>query len=256
MFYLFIKALILPPGIFIIVGICCFIFYRSRPKIVGVVIGVSALLLYAMSNFHVASALAGLLEPDQALTQNQIDAFGPQAILIMGADRDYDAPEYGGEDAAGAGMLVRLRYGAHLYRQTGLPVLVSGGGGYDHRIPLAGIMADVLQNDFQVPVKWREGKSLTTWENARYSREILRVEGIDRVLVVTHGYHMKRSLESLQQFGFKTLAAPTYFLGRVGKTLKLEDFFPSAKAFEVFNAAIHEYLGLVYYRLVHFSGSA
>jgi uncharacterized SAM-binding protein YcdF (DUF218 family) len=255
MWYLFFKALVLPPGLFVVAGIFCMLFYRHRPKLVFSLLCTSTLLLYAMSSLYVGKNAIAMLEPKHALRKSDISAFKPQAIVVLGADRINAAPEYGYQDSAGGNLLIRLRYAAHLYRQTKLPVLVSGGRGYDDRLPQADVMAGILQQDFKVPVNWREGQSLTTWENAGYSRDILQRAGVNRVLLVTQAFHMKRSVESLRQFGFDVLPAPTHFLGLFERPITIKDFYPSATAFQLSSFALHEYIGLLYYQLRYFAAS-
>lgn len=65
----------------------------------------------------------------------------PPGIFIVGAARLKSAPEYGGSDTVGADLLLRLRYAAKLQRESGLPVLVSDGAGYQQRVPEADLMA-------------------------------------------------------------------------------------------------------------------
>ena len=253
MAYLLLKALILPPGLFVVVGILCALCLRRWPKFVFGLLSVSTLLLYAMSTQYVGKLAIASLEPAHAVSRADISSVKPQAIVVMGADRSYAAPEYGGRDSAGSHLLVRLRYAAHLYRQTGLPILVSGGRGYDNRVAQADVMANILEQEFLVPVTWREGDSLTSWENAAYSHDILQALGIDRVLLVTQAFHIRRSAASLAQFGFTVLPAPTYFLGNFDRPLTARDFFPSLSGLQLSNLALHEYLGLAYYRLRYFA---
>jgi uncharacterized SAM-binding protein YcdF (DUF218 family) len=67
-----------------------------------------------------------------------------------------------------------------LQRVTGLPVLASGGNGE------AAAIKRQLERDFGVPVRWTEGESLTTEENALLSVKILAGTGIQKILLVTH----------------------------------------------------------------------
>ncbi len=46
--------------------------------------------------------------------------------MVLGGGRYRDAPEYG-NDTVGEYTLVRLRYAAKLHRETGFPLLVTGG---------------------------------------------------------------------------------------------------------------------------------
>lgn len=253
MAYLFLKALIMPPGLFIVAGIACALCLRRWPKFAFGLLCISTLSLYAMSTLYVGKHAIASLEPGHAISPADISDFKPQAVVVLGADRTYAAPEYGGKDSAGGNLLIRLRYAAHLYRLSALPILVSGGRGYDHRVAQADVMASILEREFQVPVAWREGDSLTTWENAAYSRDILQPLGVDRVLLVTQAFHMKRSVASLARVGFAVLPAPTYFLGNFDRAVTIRDFFPSLSGFQLSNFALHEYLGLAYYQLHYFT---
>ena len=59
-----------------------------------------------------------------------------------------------------AGALERNHYAAFLHKQTGLPILVSGGYVGSSAITLKhAVMADTLTNSFNVPVKWQEERS-------------------------------------------------------------------------------------------------
>lgn len=165
----------------------------------------------------------------------------PQAIVILGADRHRDAPEYGGEDTAGPSTLERLRYGAFLQRKTGLPVLVSGGAPFGERFPIAELMRVALARDFQVPVRWVEGRSRDTIENARYSFEVLQAAGVTRIYLVTHAWHLRRAVPLFERAGFKVTPAPTAFTSV--STTALLGYFPSAGALAFSSRALHERIG-------------
>jgi len=95
---------------------------RPEARLACLVLGLGSLYL---PNTPAASAwLRGQLEiyPPVALEHGTA-----VAIVVLGADRRRDAPEYGGDTIGGFG-LERLRYAAWLHKKTGLPVLVSGDG--------------------------------------------------------------------------------------------------------------------------------
>jgi uncharacterized SAM-binding protein YcdF (DUF218 family) len=193
-----------------------------------------------------------LIEPAKPLSQQLLQNFEPQAIIVLGADRNNSSPEYGGKDQPGRHLLPRLRYAATVYRQTPLPILVSGGTGYFGRVAQAQIMADVLRHDYQIPVQWLEGQSMTTWENATASHAILERTGIERVLLVTEAFHMRRATASFRALGLCVLPAPTSFLGPSEGPVTWQDLVPSAAGLELNVLALHEMLGLLYYKLRFF----
>ena len=244
--YFLIKSFVLPPGIIILMGVVGLFLVRRYPWWGYGLIALSFLILYLLSILPVAERLHRGLQPQAALTEQDLQNTDAQAIVVLGAARNYDAPEYGGQDTVGAALLVRLRYAAYLHRKTQLPILVTGGAGYDERVPEAEMMADVLENEFQVPVEWKEPKSLTTYENALFSREILGSLGIDKILVVTHAYHMPRSLTVFEEAGFAPIAAATSFM--VVKESKAAGWLPLSVVFQSSVLAIHEHIGQLYYR--------
>ncbi len=252
MMYQLFKALMLPPGIFVILGLCAILLHRQRPFLAMTLLWGSSLLLWALSTLLVGQYAMGLLEPARPLSQGQMDAFQPRAIVVLGADRNNSSPEYGGIDQPGRHLLPRLRYAATLHRQYSLPLLVSGGTGYYGRIAQAQVMADMLQQDYQTPVRWLEGESMTTWENATYSKTVLSRSGIDRVVLVTEAFHMRRAMASFAAAGLCVLPAPTFFMGPLQTPPTWRDLLPSIAGLELSVLALHEALGLLYYKMWFF----
>lgn len=252
MFYLLLKSLLLPPGCLVVLLALSIVVVRRRPRLSFYLVCLSLVLFCLLSNLYVGQRVMAWLQPDVALSETALVAFRPQAIVVLGADRLNAAPEYGGRDTAGSNLLVRLRYAAKLHRETGLPILVSSGPGYENRESQGDTMAEILEQEFQVPVQWRETGSLTTWQNAAFSAPVLASAGVERILLVTHAFHMRRSVETFEYFGLDVLPAPTGFMGRGGPTP--EDFLPSVSGLLLNQWALHEVLGLWYYRWRYFRG--
>lgn len=144
-----------------------------------------------------------LTKPPPALTSAQVaqlraDAKARQgitAIVVLGGGRDTLAPEYGTADLRPR-SLERLRYGLWLARETGLPVAFSGGVGWGSAVGPA--EADIAERtaarEFGVPLKWVENESRDTRENALRSVALLKRSGVTRIVLVTHGWHMRRAV--------------------------------------------------------------
>jgi uncharacterized SAM-binding protein YcdF (DUF218 family) len=238
------KSLVLPPGSLLLL-LAAGLAWRGRAGRVLVVC--AALALAVLSLPFTARGLADLLESDIA----PVDAAGPeaQAIVVLSGDYRGFAPEYG-EASVGAATLVRLHHAAWLQRRTGLPVLVSGGGIPPEFHPTLGeTMRIALERDFHVPVRWVEGTSRNTFENALESRRILARDGIDRIRLVTHAHHMARAVRAFRAAGFVVIPAPTGGQGP-WRSISASDLLPDARAFERACAALHEILGLAWYELV------
>jgi uncharacterized SAM-binding protein YcdF (DUF218 family) len=138
-----------------------------------------------------------LMPPTRALTPNEVkDLKGAPrtAIVVLGGGRRELAPEYGVSELNALGT-ERLRYGMWLAGQTGLPVLFSGGLGHsaDPGPTEAEIAARTAERDYGRKITWIEDKSRDTRENALRTVPMLRAQGIERIVLVTHGYHMTRA---------------------------------------------------------------
>lgn len=170
----------------------------------------------------------------------------PAAIVILSADELRGRP--GGlvePPDIGALTLERVRAGAILHKRTGLPVLVTGGELRPGTPPIANAMARVLTDEFNTPTRWREDMSETTWDNARLSAAMLRADGIASVYVVTHAWHMRRSVSSFAHFGIAAIAAPTHFTGPAAPEAAW--FLPSVRGWMASSFALHEWIGIAWY---------
>ncbi|WP_049273222.1 YdcF family protein, partial [Pseudomonas putida] len=130
------------------------------------------------------------------------------------------------------------------------PVLTSGGLHYGTPPSEARLMADRLQEDFAVEVKWREEASRTTWENAQLTAKVLQPLGIRRVVVVTQAWHMQRSRWSFEQAGFEVVPAPVGFLGG-DHARPFAGLLPESRAMWQSGQLLNEVVGLVGYRVFY-----
>jgi uncharacterized SAM-binding protein YcdF (DUF218 family) len=110
-------------------------------------------------------------------------------------------------------------------------------------------MKEILEQDFQVPVRWTEEESHNTWENAQFSHAVLQPHGVTRIYLVTHASHMGRSVLAYEQAGFQVIPAPTRFATRCQERLTPLTFIPNYGAFESSAEAVYEGIGWVWYWL-------
>ncbi len=217
--------------------------WRKRLGITLVVIGL--LLTYATSTAIVAAPLLRSLQTEPALPV-QGDLPQADAIVVLGAGVSREADEFGGITVDRV-SLERVRYAAALQRRTGLPVLVTGGPSQAGEPSVAALMADVMEGEFKVKVRWREEQAENTAENASLSAKLLESAGMKRVFVVSHAWHMPRARAAFARTGLTMLAAPTGF--RASQDLGIEAFVPSAKAIRESSWAFHEWIGRLFYAL-------
>jgi len=242
------ASIMLPPLSLLLLGFCGHIAARHFRRLGNAIILLAIALFLLLSTGAGARWLSAPVE-QRSLPIASVAGSGAQAIVILGGGRLYTAPEDDGRDIPGRQTLIRLRHGAKLQRQTGLPIMVSGGAPDGAGESEAALMARSLREDFRVPVKWTEDGSDNTAQNAQLSKEQLQQAGITRVLLVTDALHMPRAKAIFAKTGLTVIAAPTGFVGQ--KTLTADDFIPNAKALEISHYVLHERLGTLWYRLRH-----
>jgi uncharacterized SAM-binding protein YcdF (DUF218 family) len=216
-----------------------------RRKPVGLAVATAAIGLLYLAAMPITAGLlirwVGTIAFDEpTLASDQ----PPGAIIVLSADaRRSGIP--GIPDTVGQLTLERLAEAARQRRRLGLPILVSGGG--PPGASLAALMSRVLQEDFRVPVQWREERSQNTFENALYSAEILRDAGIHAALVIAHPWDMARALLSFRAVGYPVVPSPTPAGGN--PPLSVAAFLPQVPALLRSYYALHELIGLGWYRV-------
>ncbi len=238
-----VSAFLLPPLSLIVLGAVGVLLFKSRP-VLGKLLVVAALtLFYILSTPFVADTALQTLETSTTSSLANIEV---QAIVILGSGTYFKAPEYGGHTVSRYG-LERIRYGAHLHRSTGKPLLVTGGGPLGIGSSEAEQMKLVLENDFHVPVKWVENASNNTRENAYNSFAVLKREEITHIALVTHAWHMPRAIREFEQAGFKVIPVSTAYTTRYKTDLLA--FIPTAGALLKSRLFLHEIIGMLWYWL-------
>ena len=151
-----------------------------------------------------------------------------------------------------ADSLVRCLHTADLYHQ-GEPCLVISAGGRvyeDERgASLAQMMFQFLAH-LDVPPEHlvMEDRSSNTYENARNVAEILQQRGINEVVLVTDSSHLPRAILCLEKQGIIVHPSGAIFTA-TEFDWSLSNFLPSAGGARGIGKAVHEWLGMVYYRL-------
>lgn len=209
----------------------------------------SLFLLYFLSTGIGAHLLVAPLER-MATPLTDPAATNAQAIVVLAAGRYAKAPEYGGKEIPDYIALARLRYAAHLHHASGLPVLVSGNNADAEKgfVPKATAMAEALEHDFRVPVRWIEQKSETTTENAIFSAQMLAADGVRRILLVTDAMHMPRAVGQFRAAGLEAVEAPTIFFSAA--PMSIFHLFPTAENMRQSSYAAYQWLGMARDRLM------
>ena len=248
------TTLVMPPLPFLLLTLAGARLMFRRRLLAWVMVLLGTLGIWLSSTTAVGHLLnQALLQPPRALNKGDIAELkrAPRtAVVVLGSGRWALAPEYG-VSTLKARSVERLRYGIWLSRETDLPLAFSGGIG--HGAPdgntEAEIASRITEREFGHKLRWQEGRSRDTRENALFTVAQLQSQGIEHIVLVSHAYHMKRALRNFTQAtpaagaALRLTAAPVGV--RAGGPLIASDWLPTAEGFEHTRTVLHEWLGLL-----------
>lgn len=233
------RTLVLPPAApLLLAAVGLYLLLRRRASAGAIRAGWVLLLsglasLWLLATPVVADELTRLAQRYPALDLSH-PSQAQAVVIISGADvRDW-APEYRGP-AAARQMLDRLVYGAYVVRHTGLPVLVSGTS----QDALA--MQAVLWRDFGIRARWVDGQSRDTFDNARFSSQLLKADGVRRIILVTSSVHEWRAVQEFVGVGLAVEPAPAHVWAPHRHII--EDYLPDPQGMQDSADALHELIG-------------
>jgi uncharacterized SAM-binding protein YcdF (DUF218 family) len=232
-----VEVFVIPPSGFVFLGLAGLALVLTRRRRFGLTLAAGcALAFYLTSTPWVGEACLAALDRYPPFAPGRDGAAA--AIVILGAGVRHDAS---GEDAVSLKGMARLAAGAEVHRRTAQPILVTGYSGR--------LMARELERTFAVPVRWVEGESRTTHESAVRVAPLLRGEGVRRVILVTHFWHMPRAAAAFRHAGLEVDPAPMGFEARDGGRRGAWRLVPGAAALDASAAAFHEWFGRLWYGL-------
>jgi uncharacterized SAM-binding protein YcdF (DUF218 family) len=247
-----VAPFVLPPGVFVLL---LFILAArwSRRKRASAALGTVAiaLLLWISAVVPTAVLLTRGLERRYPLPEKIVG----DVIILLGGGYFDRARDLTGTGFPAGDMAGRLITALRLQRQLDLPLILSSGQVSRHTLAGARIDQRILM-DLGVPANriHVETASRDTAENAYYSQKICASEGYRHPIIVTSAVHLPRAVRLFRDAGLEVLPVPAYRRTWEDHDYTWLSWLPSATALEATSAALHEYLGLLYDRLVSLSG--
>lgn len=237
---LWLKRLILPPSGPLLSGSAGLALWAttSSDGLGMTLVALSLTALYLLSIPAVVSPWLRAADRYQRFDPAHPPSPPPQAIVILDGGRA-DAPTERGGPTVTPRTLERIDEGARLARRTSLPILVTGYGD---------LMAAALETSFGIRPRWIDNRSHTTHENALYSTQILRRDGIERIYLVTHFWHLQRSLRAFRHAEMEAVAVPA---GRAPRfpAHPILRLVPDIGMLAASYLLLHERLGSLWYRM-------
>lgn len=243
-----VTAFILPPGamifLLLIVGLGLLWTKKRKAGLINLLLG---LLLWLVSIEPVSNALTKGLEAGLEIPAR----ISGDVIIVLGGGTFVEALDMTGKGFPGGDMLARLITAVRLQQRLNVPVLVTCGNVFPGTMAGAGV-AERLLIDLGVPEDRivLEDKSRDTEENARFSIAICRQRGWVDPILLTSSIHIKRGMLLFERYGLKTKPFPACLITAGQEPYRWNDFLPHGYILSDTAAALHEYLGILYYRLL------
>ena len=234
---------LVPPTVLILLSAVAAWAALWHPRLGVAVTIVATSLLYVAALPVVA---ARMIEEVEIKTPIKLDFSAAQAIVVLGGGVH---PGDGNTiaDTLGPWSLERVALAAQAYKRLNLRVAVSGGRVGGAHASEASLMKTALETQFNVPVTWVDDQSRTTYENAVFTAKLLKADNVTTIVLVTQTWHMHRAIWSFERAGLHAIPYPaplTY-----DESSRVADYLPSIGALERSYHALHEAIGLAFYRL-------
>jgi uncharacterized SAM-binding protein YcdF (DUF218 family) len=248
-FFRVISWLVLPPSIFIIIlFISVFLIKINKKNLSIVLILFVGISLYLLSIEPIKDKILYPLEykyPFPDLNKLKCDA-----VITLGGGLYLKSPEENGKASLKAPVVKRLVTTFKIWKKKKRKIVLTGGRPLNKRkYPSeAEIMANFLE-DLGVPKRYLilEKNALNTYQNAKNTKEIIKRYKWKNICLVTTASHMPRAVAVFNYFGIKTTPVPTDY--KTSIKYNATSYFPQARNFEDSISGIHEYIGLIFYKI-------
>ncbi len=168
--------------------------------------------------------LGGLLDPAVSVARGQV-------ALTAAAERLVELPG-----------LIR--------RYPGTRLVFTGGSGdpFEQRFKEADMVRPVLEGmGLETSRLILENRSRNTWENAVFTRDLVRPEAGDRWLLVTSAFHMPRAVGCFRRAGWDVVPMPVDYGFRGPQDIAFG--FSLINGLSNLDKGLHEWIGLLVYYL-------
>ena len=229
-------------------------FKRSRWTFVPILL--AFVVLMTAGNVRFSNSLVTSLERQYLPLKNTPKA---DAIVVLGGSTRNSEPPRIMPDMSERGD--RLLYGVKLYKDGAAPYILLTGGRIDWYGGASSEAEDMaaITEIMGVPrdALLLEPRSLTTYENAVYTKEILDRRKIAKIILVTSAAHMPRSMAIFKKQGIDAIPAPTDFMvsdrnlieNRASTESRIISLFPNPESLDRTTQVFKEYIGTFIYRL-------
>ncbi|GAK58882.1 hypothetical protein U27_05857 [Candidatus Vecturithrix granuli] len=241
-------TLLIEPLTYIFILVVLALLFHRNPRFVKWCLGLALGVFLVFGTYFAPDLLTHLLE-----NQYQIPAEVPRvdAVVVLAGimNLKLSTPEYIEFNEG----IERILTGIQMVKQGhARTLLISGGTGslYDQEKKEAPLLRN-FAIEFGVPESQilMEFTSRNTYENAIQTKRIMQEHGISQIMLVTTAIHLPRAMACFHKLGIDPIAYPVDFQLAPDRKYYISDIIPGPGAFRRSSAVLHEYIGLLAYKL-------
>lgn len=245
-------ALIEPFNLLMILGLIGIAFCFGGWRRLGGRLCIAALLALSIVSF---SPLGGiLLRPiEDRFPLPGTGLAAPTGIIVLGGSLDEDLTaarhepilmELGGRVTAGAALARRFPQARLIFTGGSSSLRPSGA---DEATGVRDLWLSLGVDPARMTF---ETKSRNTWENALFTRALIKPRPDETFLLVTAAWHMPRAMGVFRKLGYRVIAYPSDYM-TLGDRRDFSLIHLGFGELVMFQFAVHEWIGLTAY---HFTG--
>ena len=242
----FLYYWLLPPGILVAVLFLLWLYLKFKHAGGRKVVLIVCVLLYAVSLPVVSELLLWGLERQYQQPSNPAG----DVLVFLGGGAVAGVPDVAGRDQLSSISASRLLTVARLQKQTGLPVILSGGkvlpgDAAEALVARRALVSLGLPAD-QIVV---DAGSRNTAENAQYTKKLCLQHGWKQPILVTSAVHLPRAAAFFKRAGLTVTPYPCDYQAGAARSFSLLSMAPRGDCLADASAALKEYLGLAALKL-------
>ncbi len=235
------------PGLFLVIWaiVIVYLFIKTRALFLKIIAVITFMIM--IITFTGLGAKVFLFPLENYVEYNRDFYNNSYPIVILGGGIRY------GVGSSGVQLhsisLERLIEGYLLYKKLGGVIIPTGGQGLSHQGLAEAEVAAAKLEEMGVPRTdiIIEKRARTTYENAIYINKWLEKNKYDKIYLVTSAVHMPRSLAVFKSTGIDVIPVPAGYM--YSHDLGWLDYLPHRGALTANMSAVHEWIGIIWYRI-------
>lgn len=240
------HGVLFPGNIILLLVAICFLLNKRKQKLPALLIIFTALVLYLFSISAVSDSLISNVE-NASSGYSQYSSC--DVIVLLGGGVVEGVPDLSGIGVPGPDMNGRIISAVRLFKKFNLPIIVTGGapdGEIAEAVVVKRFLMDLGVSEQKIIL---ETNSLDTGQNALFSKEIMLQRNLQKAILVTSAYHIKRASFMFEKAGVNHVNCGAAPEGEVSD-LTIYDFLPRAVHLRRSEVACKELLGIIFYKSI------